>query len=236
MLLGFGSFSQKHDKFPKTESVKANAWYTPFVGAIGLPADVYVTRHLPGLGFGSGHVVLFQLDPRNGKRFWLGFDFNRHYFSRRKINDYRLFYEHWQFGPVLRFSIIKHSAFEVFTDCQAGIRTLGSYTTHKASFTEAYIVRWLSIFSKDSNGDLEDDIIVKRYERLNVNAGLAFGFAFWLNKERNHGLTLRGVFNAGDRARYIDRRLVTSEDAMIHYPATRGSGKFFNVQVSYSTR
>ena len=227
-------FSQKQRRRNKRER---DTWWTPYVGIHVLPANVYVTQGKPGIGYGSGHAVVWQIDKPEEKRVWLGFDFNYHYFGSIKKEDNRVFYEHWQFGPVIRVSIFNNARIQFFTDINAGIRSLASFTTYDRTYGGVFL-EWAGEFigeliSGNSSNDT-DDHILKRYERLDYFVGMAPGIAIWKKRYKDDALTIRCAINLGSRVRYVDRRFIFSENETIHYPTNKGIGMFFNVQLCHS--
>ncbi|MEP7375939.1 MAG: hypothetical protein ABI675_21265 [Chitinophagaceae bacterium] len=233
-FLKISGFSQ--DEPGLLRQIKTATWWTPFAGIHILPDDVYVTGGKPGIGYGSGHFLLWQIDKSKEQRVWLGFDFNHHYFGRIRKEDNRVFFEHWQFAAVTRFSFYKSNRIEFFSDFSLGIRSLASFTSHNKTYTGVFFNRLGKLLEK-AGGNFsndQDDYILKKYERLDYFAGLAAGFVIWKKKNPDEGLTIRCAANFGNKVRYVDRRLILSENETIDYPLNRGRGMFFNVQVSHT--
>ena len=237
LLLVLCSSGQRRNR----ERKPTETWWTIYGETQILPGNVYITAKQPALGYGSGHTLVFIREDRSPKRVWLGFDFNHHYFGRKQINDYKVFYESWQLAFVTRLSFPSGRQITPYIDLSGGLRMLASFTAYDRTYAGLLYRRFIdigvAILEKD-DGDpiqLTDHKIIKEYDRFMPTAGVGAGF--WIsNKKKNKGLSIKGSVNFGTASKFADYRAIRTETDTYDYIITRGSGTFFNIQLGYSFR
>ena len=171
----------------------------------------------------------------------MGFDFNHHYFGRKQINTYKVFYESWQLAFITRLSFPSGRQITPYIDLSAGLRLLITFTANDRTYAGLLARRWIDIFtamvSAEDRGpiDITDHKVIREYDRVMPTAGIGAGF--WIsNKKKDKGLSIKGSINLGTISKYADYRKIITETDTYNYVIARGSGVFFNVHIGYSFR
>jgi hypothetical protein len=233
LLLVLNSPAQRKSR----ERKSSETWWTIYGETQILPGSVYITAKRPAIGYGSGHTLVFISENKSPKRTWFGWDFNHHYFGRKQINDFKVFYESWQLSFVTRISFPSGRQITPYIDLSGGLRLLISFTANDRTYAGLLIRRWIDIIDATDGYDagLTDHKVIREYDRFMPTAGIAAGF--WLsNKAKTKGLSIKASANIGTASKFADYRELKTESDAYNYIITRGSGAFFNIQIGYSLR
>ena len=234
LLLAVFDLSAQRKNKTRTPS---EVWWTMYGQTQILPGSVYISARQPAIGYGSGQTLVFINKDKIEKRFWLGFDFSQHYFGRKRINDFRVFYESWQLSFVTRFAFPSGRQVTPFIDLSGGLRVLVSFTANNRTYGGLLFRRAIDIIDNLDGyiSDVTDHRIIKEYDRFMPTAGIAGGFWF-SNKKKDSGLSLKASVNFSNDSKFADYRQIITESDTYNYTITRGSGTFFNIQLGYSFR
>ena len=171
----------------------------------------------------------------------MGIDFNHHYFGRKKLNDFKVFYESWQLAFLTRVTVSSARQFTPYIDLSGGLRLLISFTANSRTYAGLLTRRWIDLITFAASGadndplDVTDHKVIRQYDRLMPVAGIGAGF--WLsNKKKDSGLNIKGSIHFGTASKYADYREIKNETDTYNYIISRGSGAFFNLQMGYSFR
>ena len=220
---------------------RSESWWTIYGGTQILPGNVYITAEQPAMGYGSGHTIVFVRKDNPVKRVWLGLDFNHHYFGRKQINDYKVFYESWQLSFVTRLSFPSGRQVTPYIDLSGGLRMLAGFTANHRTYAGLLYRRFIDIgvtLIENEDNDpvqLTDHKIIEEYDRFMPTTGVAAGFWF-SNKKRTKGLSVKASLNIGTTSKFADYRKIVNEYDTYNYTIIRGSGAFFNIQLGYSLK
>lgn len=221
----------------KKERKPTETWWTMYAQTQLLPGDVYISAKQPAWGYGSGHTLLFIRKDKEPKQVWLGFDFNQHYFGRKRVNDFRVFYEIWQLSFVTRFAFPENKTITPFIDLSAGGRLMASFTANSRTYGGLLFRRGIDIIDAMDgyDADITDHKIIREHDRFMPTAGIAGGF--WLKgKKSNKGLSIKASVNFATASKFADYRAILTESDTYNYTLTRGTGRFYNFQIAYSSR
>lgn len=222
------------------ENRRSQMWWTIYGQAQLLPGDVYISAKQNATGYGGGQTFLFVSRDKDPKLFWMGFDLNHHYFGRKQIGDYRVFYETWQLSFVSRFCFPSHNlTITPYVDLNAGLRLMESFTANNRTYGGLLYRRAVDLIamalSENDDMDITDHKIIRSYGRLMPTAGVGAGC--WLKgKKSNRGLSIKASVNFGTAAKYADYRALKTEEETYNYNIGRGSGRFYNFHIGYSFR
>jgi hypothetical protein len=221
----------------KRERKPTDLWWTMYGQTQLMPGDVHITAKQPVIGYGSGHTVLLIRRDKEIKRVWMGFDFNQHYFGRKRVNDFRVFYETWQLSYVTRFSFTGTENLTPFIDLSGGLRLMVSFTANSRTYGGLLFRRFIDLVDATDgyDSDITDHKIIREHDRFMPTAGIGGGF--WLKgKKSERGLSIKASVNFGTASKFADYRNIISESDTYNYTINRGSGRFYNFQIGYSFR
>jgi hypothetical protein len=159
-------------------------WWTIYGGTQILPGSIYITASQPPIGYGSGHTILFKGINKPLKKSWMGFDFNHHYFGRKQINTYKVFYESWQLAFVTRLSFPSGRQITPYIDLSAGLRLFITFTANDRTYGGLLVRRWIDIIDATDgyDADITDHKVIREYDRFMPTAGIGAGF--WISNKK----------------------------------------------------
>jgi hypothetical protein len=216
----------------------STSWWTIYGQSQLLPGDVYISPKQQSIGYGGGQTLLFSNRDKEKKR-WMGIEFNHHYFGRKQIGDYRVFYETWQLSFLTRFCFQGTETVTPFVDLSAGLRLMVSFTANNRTYSGLIWRRSVDLvvamLTKDDNDPVEitDHKIIREFDRFMPTAGIGAGVLI-KSKKSNRGLSIKGSMNFGTHSAYVDYRSIKNESDTYNYTIEHGSGRFYNIQLGYA--
>ena len=222
------------------QSKPPETWWTLYGQTQLLPGDVYISPKQQTIGYGVGQTLLFNGQDKEQKTRWMGLDFNHHYFGRKQIGSYRVFYETYQLSFLTRFCFQGTKTVTPYLDLSAGLRLMVSFTANERTYTGLLwrrSVDMVAIMLSKNNDPVEisDHKIIREFDRFMPVAGIGAGI-FVKNKKGNKGLSIKASVNFGTHSAYVDYRATKTESDTYNYNISHGSGRFYNIQIGYSFR
>jgi hypothetical protein len=224
-----------------TQKRPPNTWWTIYGQTQLLPGDVYISSKQQSIGYGIGQTLLFNGKEKESKTRWMGLDFNHHYFGRKQIGTYRVFYETFQLSFIARFCFQGTETVTPYLDMSAGLRMMASFTANERTYTGLLWRRSVdfvtALLTKDGNDpiDITDHKIIREFDRFMPTAGIGAGILV-KSKQSNKGLSIKASMNFGTHSAYADYRATKTENDTYNYTIAHGSGRFYNLQIGYSFR
>lgn len=233
LLLSLRAHSQEYaDDVHKS---KRHPWWVLYLSGGVHPPDVTIGQGR--MGWGSGQTFLFSINskiPSNKAPFWLGVDFNQHYFGTVTIAPYRVHYENWQMTVVSRFTNTSQTAIKPFIDFQLGGRYLVALTTYDRNYSGIVLLRSEDIVAAVLNlpaNSSDEYRIEKEYGKLMWVGGFSPGILIPWNKKNFGGITLRASVLFGSPTRFADSHQIRTVNDVYDYPLKNGSRFYYTFQL-----
>ncbi|PWT97182.1 MAG: hypothetical protein C5B52_14300 [Bacteroidetes bacterium] len=211
-------------------------WFVLYASAAKHPPDVTIGNGK--IGWGWGFTYLWSINskiPSYRAPFWLGFDFNQHYFGTVTVYPYRVHYENWQMAMVGRFTTTNTSSrIKPFIDLRLGARYLVSLTTYNREYSGIVVLRtedfFAALFNLPANSS-DSYRIEKEYGKMTFEGGFSTGILFQAGKTGFGGITLKASLLFGEQTRYADANQIKTVDDVYNYPLKNGSGFMYSFQL-----